>query len=558
MSQIPEYLVDAAVEKYGQNFMFVTPEREVTEEDRLGGWAPSGKKTGNWVGTCTRCGQQSLCNAPEDENRQYQNPGIYYARHHTQCPHCWTELRIKKGWYGKKTLADKFYLQAWEVESFNRVILWEAIVIQKDWNRWQETNGAAERYVYDQRHTILTPGKSETIRWNGTPLRTAKTCGLYEQLGRNTNPWGLPLSVDWEAPRSVYAFISSLNNSFLAPLFRYLAQRETPPEEIAPWIFRMNEEPIVEFALKAGFEELAKERVEKTSPAHGSRHINFAAKSPKKMFRGLSKNNALQKMKELLNIVPPQYVTTGSLELAARRFMTTNEKPDEVAPIVMCGNELPVFSRIWELLPRFPSRRILAYMKEKDCKAYYYRDYLEAAASVGAPLDEARTAFPADLTEAHDEMTRRKKFMFSEKTAEKCRKRHDLLVRAGYEYHRHGIQVIVPETPGEIKGEGMNLDHCVGNYAERHCDGSTTIVFIRHTNSPKSWFTLEIDPKTRKFLQCYGYKNRTTGIFGLYTDYDPEVGKFLYHYSRHLAWAAKHKREIAKRIKEDKKCRKTA
>ena len=58
MSQIPEYLVDAAVEKYGQNFMFVTPEREVTEEDRLGGWAPSGKKTGNWVGTCTRCGQQ--------------------------------------------------------------------------------------------------------------------------------------------------------------------------------------------------------------------------------------------------------------------------------------------------------------------------------------------------------------------------------------------------------------------------------------------------------------------------------------------------------------------
>ena len=536
--QIPSYLVDEAIEIYGRKFLLVYPEREVTEDEYMNGWQGSGKRTGRYYAVCTSCGIQSVWDTPVKYDTDTLRP----------CPNCGAFARVRKGWYGKKKLADKMYLQAWHIENHDRVILYEAIVVQKDWNNWEEYGGAQELTVYDQRHTILTPGKSETIKWNGQRFRTPNVCSPYEQLGRNTNVWGSPLSDNWNAPRGVYYGIDKLKDTFLSPLYRLLAAREFEPEDIAPAIIRMNEEPIVEFALKAGFDKLADERIKKSCPNHGTIHIDFSARSPKKMFRGLSKNNALQKMKELMKILEPGAVTSESLELAAGRFIRTKDKPEDIAPIVESGNNLRVYRQILSYLHSFPVRRIVDYISShREHDAYYYRDYLESCRAVGAPLDEARTVFPENLTEAHDAMTRRKKYTFSEDIIKKCSKRHNALIRSGYEYEHDGIRAIVPSKPGEITAEGENLSHCVGTYAQRHCEGETNIIFIRHTDSEESWFTLEVDPKTRRFVQCYGYKNKSCGIHDAQrsgVEYDPEVGKFLYHYSRRLRWAKEHKKEL--------------
>lgn len=71
----------------------------------------------------------------------------------------------------------------------------------------------------------------------------------------------------------------------------------------------------------------------------------------------------------------------------------------------------------------------------------------------------------------------------------------------------------------------------MGSYAQDHAEGRTTILFIRKRGSvEKPFFTLEIDMKSGKIRQCYGYKNRTSDRDNL------EVGQFLEHYRRHLAY----------------------
>jgi hypothetical protein len=101
------------------------------------------------------------------------------------------------------------------------------------------------------------------------------------------------------------------------------------------------------------------------------------------------------------------------------------------------------------------------------------------------------------------------------------------------------VYIIVPKKASEVVAEGNALHHCVGGYVGKVVNGTSNIIFIRHRDN-KSWFTLEVDPKTLEFRQCYGAHNRKTGIFrsSYNGNYDPEVGKFLYHYRRHLIWAA--------------------
>lgn len=75
----------------------------------------------------------------------------------------------------------------------------------------------------------------------------------------------------------------------------------------------------------------------------------------------------------------------------------------------------------------------------------------------------------------------------------------------GYSYP--GIQLVVPKNAESIIKEGKDLRICVGGYASRHCNGVTTILFIRKPSDPgKSWFTIEID-NADHIVQCHGFKN---------------------------------------------------
>lgn len=560
---LPDELRDEAIEKYGRKFLFIYPNREHTVEDLWSGSTGSGKRLPGYHGICSAC----LCGydvdfPPPDLDEQAAHREItpkqfLDARYQQfECPACGAMLERRKGWYGKRGIKDRFYLQAWEVHSPDHVTLHEAIIALEDWDDFTETGGARSERVYDLRTTELTPGHSETWKWNGVkPLRVSNVCGPYESAGCSITFFsGQPMT-----QRACYMGIEKLSGTFLRYHLAALEKaRRVGLSEYAPYIIRMNEEPMTELLFKAGFYELTRERADKSSPCHGTRHMDFTVRSPKKFFRGLKKNNADQKMKQLMKIVYPANVTQSSLEAAARRFLTNpSDRPEDLRFIAEAGNKLSLFMAVWNMLPSFPSHRISAYIEiqsnEYHHSVSYYRDYLEMAQKAGAPLNEQRTAFPENLRAAHDEMVERVQVIMNASADKKFRERSKKLIAAGYEYERGGIMAIVPKKASEIIIEGKNLHHCVGNYVDRVKDGKSVIIFLRHKNG-ESWFTLEVDPVTRSFRQCYGEHNRTTGIFkDEYADrYVPEVGKFLYHYKRHLMWAKEHKKEMKKL------CRKTA
>ena len=547
--ELPDELRDEAIEKYGRKFLFMYPNREHTVEDLWSGSTGSGKRLPGYHGICSAC----LCGydvdfAPPDLNQLGKAEEF-------ECPSCGAMLEPRKGWYGKRGIKDRFYLQAWEVHSPEYVTLHEAIIALEDWDNFPETGGARSERVYDLRTTELTPGHCETWKWNGVkPLRVANVCGPYEAAGCNITFFsGQPMT-----HRSCYMGFEKLSGTFLRYHLAVLEKtRRVVLSEYAPYIIRMNEEPMTELLFKAGFYELTRERADKSVPSHGTRHMDFSVKSPKKFFRGLKRNNADQKMKQLMKLVYPENVTQASLEAAARRFLTRpSDRPEDLRLIAEAGNKLSLFTAIWDRLPAFSSHRICAYIEDLASKRHsvsYYRDYLEMAYKAGAPLNEQRTAFPENLRAAHDEMVDRVQVITNAKADKKFRKQSEELIAAGYEYERDGIMAIVPKKASEIIIEGKNLHHCVGNYVNRVSDGKSVIIFLRHKNG-ESWFTLEVDPVTRSFRQCYGDHNNTSGIFNdeFCGNYDPKVGKFLYHYKRHLMWAKEHKKEMKKL------CRKTA
>lgn len=132
-----------------------------------------------------------------------------------------------------------------------------------------------------------------------------------------------------------------------------------------------------------------------------------------------------------------------------------------------------------------------------------YRDYLDAAWSLGYCLEHSKVLWPERLFSAHDEAM--------EKMAEKTRELRGLNLkerRLKYEFVLDGLKIVFPVTTAAIKREGRVLSHCVGGYAERHMRGVTTILFLRRADQPHTpYVTLEMDGN--QIRQIHGYQNDT-------------------------------------------------
>lgn len=531
---LPQDLFDKAVETFGREFLFLYPD---------------GK--GKHYGICSACGNVEPYDnyIPTEEDRKYKSfaAGAWY-----ECERCKKRLEIRKGWYGKRGLKDCFYLQAWEVLDHDTVKLHEAIISLEGRTDDSQSAGSWDyNTCYDQRCTTLTPGECRTIRWNGEERRIASMCLPYEQAGVNITWMKSPLYPMTETVCTMG--MSSLRKSFLAPFLVACENAKIEEKDAPNYIMRMNEEPMTELFLKAGYKHIAYDRAFKRSPAKGTRHIDFSVRSPKKMFRGLKKNNAGQKMKELLKLATKN-VSVVQLEMYAKMFTEgIISRPEDAATLLykdMRAYEYENLKAALVLCGSFSASRVIEYLGQVTGSVTYYLDYLCMADELGRPMCEKTTIFPEDLTAAHDACVAEKKYIFDMKTKAKAKERHSALVCAGYEWSSGGVCAVIPNGVDEIKQEGKALHHCVGGYAERHAEGTTNIIFIRRTSEPdKPWFTLEVDPKTKRFKQCYGDHNHVKGAD------DPEVGLFLEKYAKHLERAAKNK---TKRLQEDNKCRKTA
>ena len=174
---------------------------------------------------------------------------------------------------------------------------------------------------------------------------------------------------------------------------------------------------------------------------------------------------------------------------------------------------LPASEDLWALdLEARESCRYSALMQMRDAVEEdgtyadlfeIYRDYLDAAWSLGYCLEHSKVLWPDQLFSAHDAAMEKLANKNKETQARNLKAR-----RLKYEFELDGLKIVFPVTTAAIKREGKALAHCVGGYAERHMKGVTTILFLRRVDQPHTpYITLEMDGN--RIRQIHGYHNDT-------------------------------------------------
>lgn len=160
-------------------------------------------------------------------------------------------------------------------------------------------------------------------------------------------------------------------------------------------------------------------------------------------------------------------------------------------------------------------------MSSMDAALRYWEDYLTAAEAMGYQLHRENVLLPKALGAAHDSATAKHQNKM-ERERKKAQAEKDRLAALSYEERRvelekkygfamDGYLIRVPANKDEVLNEGRILQHCVGGYADRHMNGTLTILFMREAKKPGvPWLTIEMSGN--KLVQIHGFKNE-----GLYT-----------------------------------------
>lgn len=157
-------------------------------------------------------------------------------------------------------------------------------------------------------------------------------------------------------------------------------------------------------------------------------------------------------------------------------------------------------------------QKAIKYMKKQNVTIYDYDDYLAQCIELELNLESAFIAFPQDFERAHQQNTdiinarhEEKKMQALREKENKFKDRLKKLIK-DYAFEADGLKIRPAERADEIVMEGKTLNHCVGSYADRHLQGTTTIFFIRKKSEPdKPYYTLELAGDC--ILQCRGMRN---------------------------------------------------
>ncbi len=143
----------------------------------------------------------------------------------------------------------------------------------------------------------------------------------------------------------------------------------------------------------------------------------------------------------------------------------------------------------------------------------FFEDYREMVKDLKLG-DSEEVKYPPHLVAAHDRAVEMRNALKAEIEAKKQKevlkkyKKIHVKNEKQYSFSADGFVIIVPPSAKEIIEEGKNMRHCVGGYAERHLNGTLTILFLREASKPKkSLYTIEMHGK--HLAQVQGYRNRT-------------------------------------------------
>jgi len=123
---------------------------------------------------------------------------------------------------------------------------------------------------------------------------------------------------------------------------------------------------------------------------------------------------------------------------------------------------------------------------------------------------------------------RQAKFQVKEEIEEKFQKQIQALKKFSWE--KCGLMIRPPRSQEEVSDEGEALRHAVVWYLEKMSEGATAILFIRRVSEPdEPFYTLELNPKTLKVVQCRTKHNASY-------EENPEVMDFVETWVKEVVW----------------------
>ncbi len=138
----------------------------------------------------------------------------------------------------------------------------------------------------------------------------------------------------------------------------------------------------------------------------------------------------------------------------------------------------------------------------------WYKDYISMSKSLGVDLSRKSVRFPGNIKIAHDIIMERFNKIKRKLEDDNFAQAKEKLYAGMKEYAKGDYCIVFPMTRSELIAEGQSLNHCVGNdsYYQNHLKGERMVFFVRRIEAPsKPFYTMEIDMRSLKILQLYGF-----------------------------------------------------
>lgn len=144
--------------------------------------------------------------------------------------------------------------------------------------------------------------------------------------------------------------------------------------------------------------------------------------------------------------------------------------------------------------------------------AGWWCDYIDVAQVLGYDLKNDVFLLPKELKKHHDKATKAAAVVQEAKRKEESKAKEAKRLRSlapKYTYSDGRWLIRPPLNAAEIVAEGKALRHCVGGYADRHVNGTTTILFLRDRKRPgRSLVTIEM--RGKEIAQIHGWDDERT------------------------------------------------
>ena len=443
------------------------------------------------------------------------------------CPCCGVKAEYKAAGYKQVQLNEVVDFVIYK--AVEEVVYIYAATIHKDYNEYgtEDFDRSPNLWVDFQKLYVLRKGSAEVYHSHAS-FRPNGWCYMIEPMKRKMCS---TFNNGFADHRQVYLYKNIIKDTFLkySGFDCYCCRHYIREYDQERYYTAYAMYPILEMATKMDCAMFVQDLLWRNKKNY--KILDWSAKSPKKFFKHLT----LNEVKAFLE----NHTPARAIEVY-QDFKRKGKKKD----IFYCR----MYSYITDYCTSIKKadvdpeqvleylKRIMKHASEEDrCQDDHaelrrlvrlYDDYANIGLKIGYDFSLKNIAFPRDLNEAHDNAVENFNFMEEERKRKEAaeleeayKPRYKKLCKKYKGYSYPGIQLVVPKNAESIIKEGKDLRICVGGYASRHCNGVTTILFIRKPSDlGKSWFTIEID-NADHIVQCHGFKNEQAK--------DPLTGKKL-------------------------------